>query len=194
MLDRPCPIQCTTAGNPLHSPFLPSLLHPCVSVCHHIQFLPYHRYFVFRGSKNSCSSLFSKTVCLKRERERDGREGERERTIGIKVVFCILICEYVIRINEAWQQSKPNVLVCYHSSSSTPPPPPTRLILVLHRLVSLFLFFCSLLFVSQFCSFLGAFAKLRKATINVVMSFCLSVCLSIRMEQLSSHWADFHEI
>ena len=38
MLDRPCLIQCKTAGYPLHSPFSPSLLHPCVSVCHHIQF------------------------------------------------------------------------------------------------------------------------------------------------------------
>ena len=38
MLDRPCPIQCKTAGYPLHSPFPPSLLHPCVSVCHHIPF------------------------------------------------------------------------------------------------------------------------------------------------------------
>jgi hypothetical protein len=38
--------------------------------------------------------------------------------------------------------------------------------------------------------FLGAFAKLRKATINFVMS----VCPSVRMEQLGSHWADFHEI
>ena len=42
MVDRPCPIQCTTAGYPLHSPFSPSLLHPCVSVCHHIPFLLYH--------------------------------------------------------------------------------------------------------------------------------------------------------
>ena len=41
MLDRPCPIQCTTPGYPLHSPFSPSLLHPCVSVCHHIPFLLY---------------------------------------------------------------------------------------------------------------------------------------------------------
>jgi len=41
MLDRPCPIQCTTAGYPLHSPFSPSLLHPCISVCHHIPFLLY---------------------------------------------------------------------------------------------------------------------------------------------------------
>ena len=31
---------------------------------------------------------------------------------------------------------------------------------------------------------------MRKATTDVVMSFCLSV----RMEQLSSHWTDFHEI
>ena len=36
---------------------------------------------------------------------------------------------------------------------------------------------------------LGAFAKLRKATINFVMS----VCLSIRMEQIGSHWKDFDE-
>jgi len=34
--------------------------------------------------------------------------------------------------------------------------------------------------------FVGAFAKLRKATIRFVMS--------VRMEQLCSHWMDFHEI
>jgi hypothetical protein len=38
--------------------------------------------------------------------------------------------------------------------------------------------------------FLGAFAKLRKATI----SFVISVRLPVRMEQLGSHWTDFHEI
>jgi len=47
MLDRPCPIQCTTAGYPLHSPFSPSLLHPCVSVCHHIPFLLYKIYHMW---------------------------------------------------------------------------------------------------------------------------------------------------
>ena len=36
----------------------------------------------------------------------------------------------------------------------------------------------------------GAFAKLRKATI----SFVVSVCLSVRIDQLGSHWRDFHEI
>jgi hypothetical protein len=39
------------------------------------------------------------------------------------------------------------------------------------------------------CLFLGAFAKMQKATV----SFALSVCLSVRMEQLSSHWAGLHE-
>jgi len=39
-------------------------------------------------------------------------------------------------------------------------------------------------------SYLGVFAKFRKVTI----SFVVSVCPSVRMEQLSSHWADFHEI
>jgi len=39
-------------------------------------------------------------------------------------------------------------------------------------------------------SFLGKFAKLRKATV----SFVMSVCLSVRMEQLASYWTDFHEI
>jgi len=38
--------------------------------------------------------------------------------------------------------------------------------------------------------FLGAFAKLRKATI----SFVMSVCPSVRKEQLGSRWTDFHEI
>ena len=37
--------------------------------------------------------------------------------------------------------------------------------------------------------FLGAFAKLGKATIRFVMS----VCPSVRMEQLDSHWTDFDE-
>jgi hypothetical protein len=38
--------------------------------------------------------------------------------------------------------------------------------------------------------FLLLFAKLRKATV----SFVISVCLSVRMEQLGCHWTDFHEI
>jgi len=37
---------------------------------------------------------------------------------------------------------------------------------------------------------LGAFAKLRKATINIVMS----VRLSVRIEQLGSHRTDFNDI
>jgi len=45
---------------------------------------------------------------------------------------------------------------------------------------------------------LGAFGKLRKATIIIVMSVYLSVrpsvSLSIRMEQLGSHLTSFHEI
>jgi len=43
------------------------------------------------------------------------------------------------------------------------------------------------------------FAKLQKVTINLVMSVCLSVFLSIRLpvqpyELLGSHWTDFHEM
>jgi hypothetical protein len=38
--------------------------------------------------------------------------------------------------------------------------------------------------------FLGAFAKLRQATI----SFVMSVCPFIRMEQVGYHWTDFVEI
>jgi hypothetical protein len=34
------------------------------------------------------------------------------------------------------------------------------------------------------------FAKLRKAT----ASFLMSVCLSVRMEKLRSHWTDFYEV
>jgi len=37
--------------------------------------------------------------------------------------------------------------------------------------------------------FLGAFAKLRKAT----NSFVMSVRPSVRMEQLGSHWKELHE-
>ena len=47
--------------------------------------------------------------------------------------------------------------------------------------------------------FLGALAKLRKAANGFVMSVRPSVrppsvCPLIRMEQLGSHWTDFHEI
>ena len=41
---------------------------------------------------------------------------------------------------------------------------------------------------------LGAFAKLRKATISFVISVCLSVRPSVRMEQLGSHWTHCHGI
>ena len=41
--------------------------------------------------------------------------------------------------------------------------------------------------------FVGAFAKLWKATINVVMSVRPSIHPSVRMEQLRSHWMDFQE-
>ena len=39
-------------------------------------------------------------------------------------------------------------------------------------------------------TFLGAFAKLRNATI----SFAMSVRVSVRIEPLGSHWTDIHEI
>jgi len=38
---------------------------------------------------------------------------------------------------------------------------------------------------------LDTFAKLRKMTIHFIMSVCLSVCLSIHTEQLSSQWTYF---
>ena len=37
---------------------------------------------------------------------------------------------------------------------------------------------------------LGSFAELRKA----IVSFIMSVCLFVRMEQLGSYWMKFHEI
>jgi hypothetical protein len=42
--------------------------------------------------------------------------------------------------------------------------------------------------------FLGAFAKFRKGTISFVMSAYLSVYPPGRIEQLGSHWTNFHEI
>ena len=39
-------------------------------------------------------------------------------------------------------------------------------------------------------SLLGMFTKLQKAAISIVMS----VCPSVHMKQLGSHWADFHKI
>jgi len=53
-------------------------------------------------------------------------------------------------------------------------------------------FWCSLHILDTII--LGAFAKLRKSTISFVMSVSLSVRPSIRMEQLGSHWSDFHDI
>jgi hypothetical protein len=43
--------------------------------------------------------------------------------------------------------------------------------------------------------FLGAFAKLQKAIVSFIMfAVCLSACLSGRMEHLSYHWMELHEI
>jgi hypothetical protein len=54
------------------------------------------------------------------------------------------------------------------------------------------------LFLTSRVRFLDAFAELRKATVSVVVSVCLdvrtSVRPSVRMEQLGTHWTDFHEI
>ena len=41
-------------------------------------------------------------------------------------------------------------------------------------------------------SFLGASAKLRKATIDFVMSGCLLP--SVRMYQLGPYWTDFYDV
>jgi hypothetical protein len=35
---------------------------------------------------------------------------------------------------------------------------------------------------------------MRKATTDFVIPVCLSVCPSVRMKQLGSHWTDFYEI
>jgi hypothetical protein len=43
-------------------------------------------------------------------------------------------------------------------------------------------------------SFLGAFAKSRKAPAGFFMSVRLSVCPSIILYQFGSHWTDFREI
>jgi hypothetical protein len=42
----------------------------------------------------------------------------------------------------------------------------------------------------KYSEFLGVLAKLQKGTISVIMS----VCLSVLVEQLGSHWMDFDEI
>ena len=42
-------------------------------------------------------------------------------------------------------------------------------------------------------TFIGAFEKLRKATIDFVMSVCPSVSPYIRMERLRFNEANFHE-
>jgi hypothetical protein len=61
------------------------------------------------------------------------------------------------------------------------------------------IFLVMTLFSARYEHILGVFAKLRQVTISFVMwmSVCLSarlpVYLSVRMEQLGSHWTDFHE-
>jgi len=42
--------------------------------------------------------------------------------------------------------------------------------------------------------FLGAFAKFRKVIISFVMSACLSVRPSVRMQQRAPHCTGFNEI
>jgi len=47
-----------------------------------------------------------------------------------------------------------------------------------------------------FTPYLGLLAKFRKSTIIFVISVCpiVFVSVSLRMEQLGSHWTDFYEI
>jgi len=42
----------------------------------------------------------------------------------------------------------------------------------------------------NFLVFLGEFANCEK---RLLASSCMPVCLSVRMEQLGSQWADFHD-
>jgi hypothetical protein len=44
--------------------------------------------------------------------------------------------------------------------------------------------------IEEFAIYLCVFTKLWMANISFIMSLCLSVC----MDQLGCHWADFHEI
>jgi hypothetical protein len=48
--------------------------------------------------------------------------------------------------------------------------------------------------VHLFEPFLGAFTKLRKATVSFVVSIGPSVLPSVCMQQLGFHWTDFHQI
>jgi hypothetical protein len=43
-------------------------------------------------------------------------------------------------------------------------------------------------------SFVSAFSKLRRATVSLVMSIRLSVCLCVCMQQFGSHWTDMDKI
>jgi hypothetical protein len=47
-----------------------------------------------------------------------------------------------------------------------------------------------ILFLRGACKFIGAFVKLRKASI----AFVMSVCPYVRMERLAFQWKDFDEI
>ena len=71
----------------------------------------------------------------------------------------------------------------------------TQLLSRLYQTQNIFILF---LLLAWLIGFLGAFAKLLKATISFVMSVRLSVRPSVRtsvcMEQFGSHWTDFYEI
>jgi len=40
----------------------------------------------------------------------------------------------------------------------------------------------------------GPVCKIAKVTFSFVISICLFICLSVRMEQHDSHWTGLHEI
>jgi hypothetical protein len=70
--------------------------------------------------------------------------------------------------------------------------PETNTLCVPHYVLSGYV--CLLYCKVHFVTILGAFAKLRKATISCFMSACQSVRPSVRIEQRGSHWTDFYEI
>jgi hypothetical protein len=80
---------------------------------------------------------------------------------------------HLCALNSLWQLIRYLRWRHHHRRRLPPPPPPS-----------------SSVFISVDNSFLREFAKLRKA----IISCGLSVCLSVRMEQLGPHWTNFYEI
>jgi hypothetical protein len=111
------------------------------------------------------------------------------KLLVVRVVSVVVSATMVNLLSDVMSVAMISVLFSHHSGYTERPRHHFSLDVLLAFHLCLLLSYSFL----KHQSFLGAFAKLLKATISFIMFVRPSVSLSVRTEQLGSHCKDFHE-